>query len=45
MRYADVLLMFAEAENELNGPTDAAKNALKQVRERAFRGAANKAER
>ena len=42
MRYADVLLMFAEAENELNGPTDAAKNALKQVRERAFRGAANK---
>ena len=45
MRYADVLLMFAEAENELNGPTDAAKNALKQVRERAFRGAANKAEK
>lgn len=45
MRYADVLLMYAEAENELNGPTDAAKNALKQVRERAFRGAANKAEK
>ncbi len=45
MRYADVLLMFAEAENEINGgPTDAAKNALKQVRERAFRNAANKAE-
>lgn len=44
MRYADVLLMFAEAENELNGPTDAAKNALKKVRERAFRGASNKAE-
>lgn len=42
IRYADVLLMFAEAENELNGPTSAAKNALKQVRERAFRGAANK---
>ena len=42
MRYADVLLMFAEAENELNnGPTDAAKDALKQVRERAFRDAAN----
>lgn len=38
MRYADVLLMFAEAENELNdGPTAAAKEALKQVRERAFR--------
>ena len=45
MRYADVLLMFAEAENEINGPTDAAKAALKQVRERAFRNAANKAEK
>ena len=44
MRYADVLLMFAEAENEINGPTDAAKNALKQVRERAFRNASNKSE-
>ena len=37
MRYADVLLMFAETENEINGgPTDAAKNALKQVRARSF---------
>lgn len=37
MRYTDVLLMFAEAENELNnGPTEAAKNALKIVRKRAF---------
>ncbi len=36
IRYADVLLMFAEAENELNGPTDAAQEALKQVRRRAF---------
>lgn len=36
MRYADVLLMFAEAENELNGPTTEAQNALKRVRERAF---------
>lgn len=44
MRYADVLLMFAEAENELNGPTEAAKNALKTVRERAFRNATNKPE-
>lgn len=45
MRYADVLIMFAEAENELNnGPTDAAKNALKAVRERAFRYATNKGE-
>ncbi|MDO4165072.1 MAG: RagB/SusD family nutrient uptake outer membrane protein [Bacteroides sp.] len=45
MRYADVLLMYAEAENELNGgPTDDAKSALKAVRERAFRGASNSAE-
>ncbi len=44
IRYADVLLMYAEAENELNGPTAAAKNALKQVRERAFRGASNSGE-
>ncbi|MCS3801322.1 RagB/SusD family nutrient uptake outer membrane protein [Niastella sp. OAS944] len=36
MRYADVLLMFAEAENALNGPTGLAKDALKQVRNRAF---------
>ncbi len=36
MRYSDVLLMLAEAENELNGPTDIAKNALKRVRQRAF---------
>lgn len=36
MRYADVLLMFAEAENELNGPTTEAQNAFKRVRQRAF---------
>lgn len=36
IRYADVLLMFAEAENELNGPTQAAQDALKAVRRRAF---------
>jgi len=36
MRYADVLLMFAEAENELNGPTSLAQDALKRVRQRAF---------
>lgn len=36
MRYADVLLMYAEAQNYLNnGPTQAAKDALKQVRDRA----------
>lgn len=36
MRYSDVLLMLAEAENELNGPTDLAKSMLKRVRQRAF---------
>ncbi|KAA3437028.1 RagB/SusD family nutrient uptake outer membrane protein [Rufibacter hautae] len=36
IRYADVLLMFAEAENELNGPTPEAKAALEEVRKRAF---------
>ena len=39
LRYADVLLMFAEAENEINnGPTPAAINAFLQVRKRAFAG-------
>ena len=36
MRYADVLLMYAEAENMLNGPTPAAQEALARVRRRAF---------
>ena len=36
MRYADILLMFAEAENELHGPTDSAKMCLREVRARAF---------
>ena len=36
MRYPDVLLMFAEAENELNGPTGDAQDALRRVRQRAF---------
>ncbi|MDA3616061.1 RagB/SusD family nutrient uptake outer membrane protein [Polluticaenibacter yanchengensis] len=44
MRYADVLLMYAETENELNGPTASAKDALKQVRTRAF-AAADQAEK
>lgn len=44
MRYSDVLLMLAEAENELNGPTAVAQNALKAVRARAFAGQANYAE-
>lgn len=38
LRYADVLLMYAEAENELsNGPTPAAKEMLEKVRLRAFK--------
>lgn len=35
LRYSDVLLMVAEAENELNGATDVAYSYLNQVRERA----------
>lgn len=35
LRYADVLLMYAEAENEVNGPTASAFAALNQVRRRA----------
>jgi len=36
IRFADVLLMFAEAENELNGPTQDAQDALLAVRTRAL---------
>lgn len=37
MRYSDVLLMFAEADNAINGaPSADAKDALFQVRKRAF---------
>jgi hypothetical protein len=36
MRYADVLLMNAEAINELEGPNAAAQESLRQVRARAF---------
>ncbi|MEI3489331.1 MAG: RagB/SusD family nutrient uptake outer membrane protein [Bacteroides stercoris] len=35
MRYADIILMRAELENELNGP-DAAAPWLTKIRERAF---------
>jgi hypothetical protein len=39
LRYADVLLMFAEADSWLNnGPTTAAVTAVKTVRKRAFKG-------
>ncbi len=44
MRYADVLLMAAEIENELNGPTDDAKNWLLEVRSRAYDGNEDMAE-
>lgn len=37
LRYSDVLLMYAEAENELNnGPTSIAKSMYEKVRKRAF---------
>jgi hypothetical protein len=36
LRYADVLLMYAEAENEINGPTAAAYNAVNMVRRRGY---------
>lgn len=39
IRFSDVLLMFAEAENEINGaPSAAAITAFEEVRKRAFRG-------
>ena len=36
LRYSDILLMYAEAENEINGPTPAAIAAVNQVRRRAW---------
>jgi len=36
LRYSDVLLMLAEAENEMNGPTVKAFDAINEVRRRAF---------
>ncbi|CAD7801352.1 hypothetical protein CHRY9390_00764 [Chryseobacterium aquaeductus] len=39
LRYADILLMFAEADNELNnGPSAEALNAVLKVRQRAYAG-------
>jgi hypothetical protein len=35
MRYADILMMFAEATNELEGPTQEVYDAVNQVRARA----------
>jgi hypothetical protein len=37
IRYAEVLLIKAEAENELNGATEKAFDAINQVRRRAYR--------
>ena len=43
IRFSDVLLMFAEAENELNnGPTAAAVAAFEEVRKRAYKGNENR---
>ena len=44
MRYSDILLMAAEIENELSGPTTDAKNWLLAVRSRAFKGSEDAAE-
>lgn len=35
IRYAEVLLLFAEAQNELGAPTQAAYDAFKRIRDRA----------
>ncbi len=43
IRFADVELMFAEAENELNGPSADAQKALLEVRTRAYAGSATRA--
>jgi hypothetical protein len=36
LRYSDILLMYAEADNELNGPTQRDYDAINSVRRRAF---------
>jgi hypothetical protein len=36
LRYSDVLLMIGEAENQVNGPTSIAYEAINQVRRRGF---------
>lgn len=41
LRYADILLLFAEAENMVNGPTQAACDAVNQIVNRATSGVAN----
>ncbi|MCF0176730.1 MAG: RagB/SusD family nutrient uptake outer membrane protein, partial [Bacteroidales bacterium] len=44
MRYSDILLMAAEIENELNGPSADAKSWLLEVRSRAYSGHESEAE-
>ena len=41
LRYADILLMMAEAENEVNGSTSLAYDAINEVRKRARDANAN----
>ncbi|GIZ08781.1 RagB/SusD family nutrient uptake outer membrane protein [Flavobacterium sp. UMI-01] len=36
LRYADVLLMYAEADNEINGPTPQSIELVNQIRARAY---------
>ena len=36
IRYSDVLLMYAEAVNEISGPTSEAYNAVNMVRRRGY---------
>ncbi|RZK29019.1 MAG: RagB/SusD family nutrient uptake outer membrane protein, partial [Hymenobacter sp.] len=43
IRFADVLLMYAEADNELNGPNTTNQAAFMEVRTRGFGGNAAKA--
>lgn len=46
LRYSDVLLLLAEADNEINhGPTGEAKEMLRTVRARAFAKSGNAAEK
>lgn len=44
LRYADALLIFAEAENQVNGPTQAACDAVNQIVRRATGGVPNPAD-
>lgn len=37
IRYAEIVLNFAEAENEVNGPTKEVQDALKSIRDRGFK--------